>query len=161
MYATGLLVSESSPTNLLNNDCSFEKKTYLLFITPISISYLHVPISLGTEYCGRRFANAEELLVHVKTHTNLSTSDPRALSILNAASSAPPTSHQRFHPYARPSVGVGSTPPTAPPPPSVTAPMPPALAALASNPYASLYTSCYSTHPKILSLKIILKVPKY
>jgi len=101
----------------------------------------------GTEYCGRRFANAEELLVHVKTHTNLSTSDPRALSILNAASSAPPTSHQRFHPYARPSVGVGSTPPTAPPPPSVTAPMPPALAALASNPYASLYTSLFSRPP--------------
>ena len=56
----------------------------------------------GTEYCGRRFSNAEELLVHVKTHTNLSTSsDPRALSILNA-SSPPPTSHHRFHPYARP-----------------------------------------------------------
>jgi len=98
----------------------------------------------GTEYCGRRFANAEELLVHVKTHTNLSTSsDPRALSILNA-SSPPPTSHHRFHPYARP---LGVPHPASPSIPPLTTPTHPALAALASNPYASLYTSLFSRPP--------------
>ena len=40
----------------------------------------------GTDYCGRRFANSEDLLVHVKTHTNPSTSDPRALSMLTVSS---------------------------------------------------------------------------
>ena len=29
----------------------------------------------GREYCGKRYSSAEELLVHLKTHTNLSTSD--------------------------------------------------------------------------------------
>ena len=30
----------------------------------------------GRDYCGKRYSSAEELLVHLKTHTNLSTSDP-------------------------------------------------------------------------------------
>ena len=29
----------------------------------------------GRDYCGKRYSSAEELLVHLKTHTNLSTSD--------------------------------------------------------------------------------------
>jgi len=93
---------------------------------------------LGSEYCGRRFATAEELLIHLKTHTNLSTSDPRALL---SASSNGSTSGPRFHPYAR--IGGPPPPPTAPlpPPPSLS------LAAFASSPYASLYSSLFSRPP--------------
>lgn len=41
----------------------------------------------GREYCGKRYTNAEELLVHLKTHTNLSVSDSH-LSSLSSASAA-------------------------------------------------------------------------
>lgn len=34
----------------------------------------------GRDYCGKRFTSAEELLVHLKTHTNLSASDTGLLS---------------------------------------------------------------------------------
>lgn len=102
----------------------------------------------GTDYCGRRFGNSEELLVHVKTHTNPSTSDPRALSSVPANVSATsssmstmPSPSPRFHPYARPH----PPPPSAPTPP--TTPLPPSLAALASHPYASLYTSLFARPP--------------
>ena len=33
----------------------------------------------GRDYCGKRFTSAEELLVHLKTHTNLSASDSSLL----------------------------------------------------------------------------------
>ena len=50
----------------------------------------------GREYCGKRFTTAEELLVHLKTHTNLSISDSGMISAANAAAlaaaNAPPTS---------------------------------------------------------------------
>lgn len=43
----------------------------------------------GREYCGKRYTNAEELLVHLKTHTNLSVSDSQlASSSLGAAYSS-------------------------------------------------------------------------
>ena len=107
------------------------------------INYLYVfVIVLGSEYCGRRFATAEELLVHLKTHTSLSTSDPRAL--LSASSSNNTTSSgARFHPYARLSPNVPHAPTTTPlpPPPSLS------LAAFASSPYASLYSSLFTRPP--------------
>ena len=34
----------------------------------------------GRDYCGKRYTSAEELLVHLKTHTNLSASDSALLS---------------------------------------------------------------------------------
>ena len=34
----------------------------------------------GRDYCGKRFGTAEELLVHLKTHTNLSVSDTHLTS---------------------------------------------------------------------------------
>jgi len=34
----------------------------------------------GRDYCGKRYTSAEELLVHLKTHTNLSASDSAMLS---------------------------------------------------------------------------------
>jgi hypothetical protein len=34
----------------------------------------------GRDYCGKRFTSAEELLVHLKTHTNLSASDSNLLA---------------------------------------------------------------------------------
>ena len=34
----------------------------------------------GRDYCGKRFGTAEELLVHLKTHTNLSVSDAHLTS---------------------------------------------------------------------------------
>merc|ERR1719429_971956 len=44
-------------------------------------------------YCGKRHSSAEELLQHLRTHTNLSTSDSAMYSASAAAAS-------RFHPYA-------------------------------------------------------------
>lgn len=43
----------------------------------------------GREYCGKRYTNAEELLVHLKTHTNLSVSDSHLSSLTSAAAAAP------------------------------------------------------------------------
>ena len=40
--------------------------------------------NLGTDYCGKRFVSSEELLVHLKTHTNLSTSDLRPIPLLSS-----------------------------------------------------------------------------
>merc|ERR1712130_808612 len=34
----------------------------------------------GRDYCGKRYTSAEELLVHLKTHTNLSASDSALLN---------------------------------------------------------------------------------
>merc|ERR1739838_72166 len=34
----------------------------------------------GCDYCGKRYTSAEELLVHLKTHTNLSASDSALLN---------------------------------------------------------------------------------
>ena len=94
-------------------------------------------------YCGKRHASAEELLQHLRTHTNLSTNDSAAASMLsptlyppitnsllsgNSASaaavaaaglhrtygSAAALAASRFHPYAKPG-GLGG-PPTAIPP---------------------------------------------
>lgn len=43
----------------------------------------------GREYCGKRYTNAEELLVHLKTHTSLSTSESSpSLSPLSSYTSA-------------------------------------------------------------------------
>merc|ERR1711981_788937 len=41
----------------------------------------------GRDYCGKRYSNAEELLVHLKTHTNLSTSDSGYAGLLRGAPS--------------------------------------------------------------------------
>merc|ERR1719213_1025990 len=41
----------------------------------------------GRDYCGKRYSNAEELLVHLKTHTNLSTSDSGYAGLLRGTPS--------------------------------------------------------------------------
>ena len=78
---------------------------------------LSARVFLGAEYCGRRFATSEDLLIHLKTHTNLSTSDPMALTATAAAAAAAVTptassssTASRFHPYARPSSGPPPSP---------------------------------------------------
>ena len=128
-------------------------KASLINCTVITRHLMYLFTILGSEYCGRRFATAEELLVHLKTHTSLSTSDPRALLLNGAASSnntASSSSGARFHPYARLSPNV---PPPAPPvAPVITSPLPPpppslSLAAFASSPYASLYSSLFTRSP--------------
>ena len=112
----------------------------------------------GTDYCGRRFSSSEELLIHLKTHTNLSTSDPVALSATAAATSkassaSSGTSPSRFHPYARPGSGA---PPS--PSPAVLSPLclPPSSAgylnhyattAAAAAAAASLYPSLFMRPP--------------
>ena len=128
----------------LTLSCTFVSNVHIIFI-----------IVLGSEYCGRRFASAEELLVHLKTHTSLSTSDPRALLLNGAASSnntasSSSSSGARFHPYARLSPNVPPPPP--PVAPVITSPLPPpppslSLAAFASSPYASLYSSLFTRSP--------------
>ena len=42
----------------------------------------------GRDYCGKRYTNAEELLVHLKTHTNLSVSDSHLVNSSQASLSA-------------------------------------------------------------------------
>ena len=120
---------------------------------------------LGTDYCGKRFLNSEELLVHLKTHTNLSTSDFRYASLLSSSLTSTTTAGassssiipphgsitasmaSRYHPYARPESNIGSFPPNFPS--SLT--LPPSAAAPASylNPYASLYSSLFARPPLI------------
>ena len=60
----------------------------------------------GRDYCGKRFPTAEELLIHLKTHTNLSVSDSLAA---NAAAALAVNGHH--HPP--------------PPPPAVSSPSSP------------------------------------
>lgn len=73
-------------------------------------------ISGDATYCGKRFSNSEELLTHLRTHTN-GTSE--ALSMLGSAGLPPthpllhrtyptpplsPLATARFHPYSKPSL---------------------------------------------------------
>ena len=58
----------------------------------------------GRDYCGKRFPTAEELLIHLKTHTNLSVSDSLAA---NAAAALAVNGHHH------------------PPPPAVSSPSSP------------------------------------
>nr|CAD7417107.1 unnamed protein product [Timema cristinae] len=66
-------------------------------------------------YCGKRFSSSEELLQHLRTHTNLtSETSAAALSLLSPASSHPlfhrtyptpplsPLATARYHPYNKP-----------------------------------------------------------
>merc|ERR1719511_320236 len=42
-------------------------------------------------YCGKRHSSAEELLQHLRTHTNLSTNDSAAASLLSPTLFPPPS----------------------------------------------------------------------
>ena len=115
-------------------------------------------------YCGKRHSSAEELLQHLRTHTNLSTSDAASSNILNsiyppgmfgaipsatalanlhrayggAMAASTPLSASRFHPYAKPGANpAGLTGLGLPPPPGLGS-IPPSLAALGYTP-SSLY----------------------
>ena len=142
MLAASMATSQPPHANgALPHVCGWMLGKYHLVQVSLKLyPYQTLNFCLGSEYCGRRFATAEELLIHLKTHTNLSTSDPRALL---SASSNGSTSGPRFHPYARIAAGGPPPPPTAPlpPPPSLS------LAAFASSPYASLYSSLFSRPP--------------
>ena len=100
----------------------------------------------GRDYCGKRYSSAEELLVHLKTHPNLSTSDSGYAGLLRGAAPSQllpsPLSLQanRYSPYQRP--GAAALPPSLSSlgaiPPSPLTGLPPSLAS--SLPYpASLY----------------------
>ena len=99
----------------------------------------------GRDYCGKRYSSAEELLVHLKTHTNLSTSDSGYAGLVRGGPSQllpSPLSLQanRYSPYQRP--GAAPLPPSLSSlgalPPSPLTGLPPSLAS--SLPYpASLY----------------------
>lgn len=74
---------------------------------------------VGDNYCGKRFPSSEDLLQHLRTHTNLSTSEPSASSMSAGAPSSVPTaafphplrtyptpplsplSAARYHPYGK------------------------------------------------------------
>ena len=116
-------------------------------------------------YCGKRHSSAEELLQHLRTHTNLSTSDAASSNILNsiypggmfsampsaaalaslhraysgAIPASSPLSASRFHPYAKPGASPQSLASLGlgPPPPGLGS-IPPSLAALGYSP-SSLY----------------------
>jgi len=114
-------------------------------------------------YCGKRHASAEELLQHLRTHTNLSTSDSAIYSASAAQSNFQRTygsalsslsSASRFHPYAAAAAAAAAAAKTSALPPSLSglgglpgAPpglppgLPPSLysSAAASSLYASLY----------------------
>ena len=142
MLAASMATSQPPHANgALPHVCGWMLGKYHLVQVALKLyPYQTLNFCLGSEYCGRRFATTEELLIHLKTHTNLSTSDPRALL---SASSNGSTSGPRFHPYARIAASGPPPPPTAPlpPPPSLS------LAAFASSPYASLYSSLFSRPP--------------
>jgi hypothetical protein len=115
-------------------------------------------------YCGKRHSSAEELLQHLRTHTNLSTSDAASNSILNsiypagmfgampsaaalanlhrayggAMAASSPLSASRFHPYAKPGASPASLAGLGMPPPPGLGSIPPSLAALGYSP-SSLY----------------------
>ena len=94
----------------------------------------------GREYCGKRFPTAEELLIHLKTHTNLSVSDNLAA---NAAA------------LAAASVN-GHPPPPAVSSPSTMSPFgghynPSIAALLGANGAAAAAASLRSTFPSPLS----------
>ncbi|XP_071521512.1 zinc finger protein Noc-like [Panulirus ornatus] len=78
----------------------------------------------GDTYCGKRFSTSEDLLQHLRTHTNLSTSDsslplhalhhPLLAGHLPRGYPTPPLSPlsaARYHPYAKPP--LSHLPPTA------------------------------------------------
>jgi len=113
-------------------------------------------------YCGKRHNSAEELLQHLRTHTNLSTSDSAMYSASahanlmqrgygSALSSMSPAA-SRFHPYAAAAAAAAAAAKTSalpsslsalgvPPPPAMPHGLPPSLysPAAASSLYASLY----------------------
>ncbi|XP_050710382.1 zinc finger protein Noc-like isoform X1 [Eriocheir sinensis] len=83
----------------------------------------------GDTFCGKRFSTSEELLQHLRSHTNLSTSDsslslhalhhPLLAGHLPRGYPTPPLSPlsaARYHPYAKPP--LAHLPPTAPLPAS-------------------------------------------
>merc|ERR1711971_1058058 len=106
-------------------------------------------------YCRKRHASAEELLQHLRTHTNLSTSDS---AMYSATAHAAANFHQRgygsalssmssaassFHPYAAKTSALPSSLSALgmPPQPPMAPGLPPSLysPATASSLYASLY----------------------
>merc|ERR1719361_1625259 len=111
-------------------------------------------------YCGKRHASAEELLQHLRTHTNLSTSDSAIYSASQAANFqrtygsalSSLSSASRFHPYAAAAAAAAAAKSSAlplslsglgglPAPPGLPPGLPPSLysSAAASSLYASLY----------------------
>ena len=117
-------------------------------------------------YCGKRHSSAEELLQHLRTHTNLSTSDSAMYSASAAAAanfqrsygsamSSMSAAASRFHPYAAAVAAASAAkssvlPPSLSgalgaglPPPALPTGLPPSLysPAAASSLYASLYGS--------------------
>merc|ERR1712109_276032 len=113
-------------------------------------------------YCGKRHASAEELLQHLRTHTNLSTSDSAIYSASAAQSNfqrsygsalSTMSSASRFHPYAAAAAAAAAAAKTSalpsslsalgvpPPPPHMPPGLPPSSysPAAASSLYASLY----------------------
>lgn len=85
-------------------------------------------ISGDAAYCGKRFSSSEELLTHLRTHTNGTSESASALSMLGSAGLSPahpllhrtyptpplsPLATARFHPYSKPSLlppSLGSSP---------------------------------------------------
>ncbi|CAG7688526.1 unnamed protein product [Allacma fusca] len=112
---------------------------------------------VGDSYCGKRFPSSEELLQHLRTHTNLSTTEAQQMSmsspsslyssaLLSSSAAAAaaaaaamhrtyptpplsPLSAARYHPYG----GAGGKPLS-----SLVPPHPPSLASYYPSPY-SLY----------------------
>ena len=98
------------------------------------------------DYCGKRHTSAEELLVHLKTHTNLSTSSSAYTSLLSQSllhqrpgHILPSSLHtSRYSPYHRPGPTL---PPSLPTPGGLSSPVAGLTPSLSSLGYpASLYT---------------------
>lgn len=66
----------------------------------------------GESYCGKRFGNSEELLQHLRTHTNASSdSSSPLLNPLRYPNAPISPLSMRYHPYSKPGV-PGSLPPS-------------------------------------------------
>jgi len=114
-------------------------------------------------YCGKRHNSAEELLQHLRTHTNLSTSDSAMYSAsahaaasfqrgYGSALSSMSSAASRFHPYAAAAAAAAAAAKTSALPSSLSAlgvpPVPPPIPGLPPSLYSpaaasSLYASLY------------------
>lgn len=105
---------------------------------------------VGDTYCGKRFAGSDELLQHLRTHTNLSTSDGGPLALLNPAAVAAVAAAQ--HPLLTSPAGLHRTYPNPPLSPLSAARYHPYGKPMPGSPLtATTLASLMPTHPQSLA----------
>ncbi|XP_063596923.1 zinc finger protein Noc-like [Penaeus indicus] len=126
----------------------------------------------GDTYCGKRFSTSEELLQHLRTHTNMTTADTTSLSLLSnplhahallgsahsalhrpgmpyPAPALSPLTAARYHPYSKPASALTSSLSTSAALTPTLPGLPPYASALSAYPpgYPSPYAGLYPRPP--------------